>query len=136
MGISSKITHYKRLAHNYVRDSHNYKHERSSKWPKVEKEFLRKNPFCAACATIHNLNVHHKVPFHIAPELELEESNLITLCMSEDRHCHLLIGHGNSFKAYVPDVDIFSKEALDAHWKNDIEKVAAVVQKAKDARKV
>lgn len=85
---------------------------------------------------MEHLNVHHKVPFHIAPELELEESNLITLCMSEDRHCHLLIGHGDSFKAYVPDVEGFSKEALDAHWKNDKAKIAAVVQKAKDSRKV
>lgn len=136
MGIKSKVVHYKRLAHNFVRDAHTYKTERSSSWPRVEREFLAKNPSCAACGSMEHLNVHHKMPFHLHPELELEESNLITLCMSEDRHCHLLIGHGDSFKAYVPGVESFSKEALSAYWKNDKEKVAVVVQKARDSRKV
>lgn len=76
---------------------------RSSGWPKVEKDFLSKNPTCAACGSTTRLNVHHKHPFHLHPELELDENNLITLCMDKD--CHLLIGHGDDFKAYNPNIE-------------------------------
>lgn len=76
--------------------------KRSSGWPKVEKEFLKTNSECAACGSTKHLNVHHKKPFHIDPSLELDVTNLITLCMDKD--CHLLIGHGDDFKAYNPDV--------------------------------
>jgi hypothetical protein len=33
------------------------------------------------------------VPFHVAPELELEDNNLIALC----RRCHLFVGHLGSW---------------------------------------
>jgi hypothetical protein len=49
------------------------------------------------------MQVHHVKPFHLHPELELEESNLISLCMG-DNECHLFIGHGDSFKCYNPNV--------------------------------
>jgi len=76
--------------------------ERSPHWPSVQHHFIQKHPSCAACGSTQHLNVHHVQPFHLHPELELEESNLITLCMDND--CHLLIGHGDSFKAYNPNV--------------------------------
>ncbi len=78
--------------------------KRSSAWPKVEKEHLASNPACAICNSTTRLNVHHKMPFHLKPELELDPNNLITLCMST-RECHLLIGHGDNFKAYNPNVE-------------------------------
>lgn len=67
--------------------------DRSSKWATVRKKFIQKNPVCAACGSAENLNVHHIQPFHVHPELELEESNLITLCGPKGRNCHFLIGH-------------------------------------------
>lgn len=133
--IKSKVVHYTRVAHNAVRDAHYHQNERSSKWPRVEHEFLRKNPACAACGSIQHLNVHHKVPFHLDPKLELDEMNLITLCMSEGKHCHLLIGHGDSFKAYVPDVVALSSQIMVAYNANDIEKAASIIQQARDARR-
>lgn len=88
-----------------ARDIKNRK-KRSSKWNKIQKEFLEKNSSCAFCDGTKNLNVHHKKPFHLYPELELEESNLITLCMGE-KDCHLLIAHGNNFSYYCDNLDSY-----------------------------
>jgi 5-methylcytosine-specific restriction enzyme A len=78
------------------------KKERSPHWHKVEKDFLAKHTNCAACGTNHHLQVHHIKPFHLYPEHELDESNLITLCM--EKECHLKLGHGGDWKAYNPNV--------------------------------
>ena len=76
--------------------------KRSSKWGEVKKQHLKEYPTCASCGTSNKLEVHHIKPFHLHPDLELEQSNLITLCMESD--CHLLVGHGDNFKAYNPNV--------------------------------
>src|SRR3990167_10683006 len=55
---------------------------RSPQWSKVRKEWLRKHPFCAVCGKLKNVVPHHKHPFHIYPELELSELNLVSLCES------------------------------------------------------
>ena len=69
-------------------------HPRSSKWPEVRKEWLRANPTCAACGTAKNCTVHHVQPFHLFPELELSDTNFITLCESMLFHeDHLKFGH-------------------------------------------
>jgi hypothetical protein len=84
--------------------------ERSPHWPTVQHHFIKKHPSCAACGSKEHLNVHHVQPFHLHPELELVESNLITLCMDND--CHLLIGHGDNFKAFNPNVREDAAEIL------------------------
>jgi hypothetical protein len=63
--------------------------ERSSAWSRVRAEFVAEHPDCEACGSREKLNVHHIQPFHIHPELELEPSNLITLCFEH----HFKIGH-------------------------------------------
>jgi 5-methylcytosine-specific restriction protein A len=78
--------------------------KRSSHWPTVEHAYRKLHPVCEACGSDVRLNVHHKRPFHLHPELELDPSNLITLCMGPNE-CHLLIGHGDNFRAYNPNVD-------------------------------
>ena len=62
---------------------------RSSDWPRIRAEFVAEFPACAACGTTATLNVHHVKPYWIHPELELEKSNLITLC----RVHHFTLGH-------------------------------------------
>lgn len=62
---------------------------RSSHWYSVRQQFVEDHPRCEACGTTGNLNVHHVKPFHEHPELELEPSNLITLC----REHHFRVGH-------------------------------------------
>lgn len=75
---------------------------RSAKWPAVRAEHLKQHGECEACGGKDGLNVHHKRPYHLYPELELEPSNLLTLC--ERNGCHFLLGHGRDWKAFNPDV--------------------------------
>lgn len=81
--------------------------KRSSDWHKVRDAYLEKNPVCACCGGNKKLQVHHIKPFHLHPELELEESNLITLCRRKKYgiDCHLLVGHLGWFKNYNPNVE-------------------------------
>jgi hypothetical protein len=106
--------------------------KRSPHWKTVEKDFIKKHPFCAACGTTMKLQVHHIVPFHIAKNLELDPSNLITLCMSV-KECHYLIGHHDSWKDSNPNVvadaervlknpELFEKIATEIRAKKNIAK--------------
>jgi 5-methylcytosine-specific restriction endonuclease McrA len=63
--------------------------KRSGEWQSLRKRFVESYPRCKACGSTLDLNVHHIEPFHMRPELELEWSNLITLC----REHHFKIGH-------------------------------------------
>lgn len=74
---------------------------RSSKWPRVREDFLRRNPCCLACGRAKNLEVHHIRPFHLNPELELDPRNLVPLCAEP---CHLVHGHLMSWVRHNPDV--------------------------------
>lgn len=74
--------------------------ERSSKWSTVRKNHLKYNPTCAVCNTTNDIDVHHCIPFHKKPELELEESNLITLCTPH----HYLVGHLMNWKSFNAEV--------------------------------
>jgi len=76
---------------------------RSSGWDAVRDAYLAAHPTCAACGGTNLLQVHHIVPFSVAPDLELEVSNLLTLCMG-DFDCHLRLGHGGSFRCHNPRV--------------------------------
>ena len=70
---------------------------RSKHWRKVRKAYIKAYPFCAVCGTTKKLEVHHIYPFHLFPELELKEDNLITLCdgggKAGMKSCHLFFGH-------------------------------------------
>ena len=80
---------------------------RSDHWPKVREEHLKANPRCAVCGGAEKLEVHHKQPFHLHPDLELLPTNLITLCEANHggMNCHLAVGHLGNFKAFNPNVD-------------------------------
>jgi len=81
-------------------------HPRSNHWPTVRKHYLEKFPTCAACGGKLNIEVHHMQPFHLHPELELDETNFITLCETpkEGDHCHLHFGHLGNWKNFNPNV--------------------------------
>lgn len=80
--------------------------KRSGKWPTVRKQHLQNNPTCAVCGGTEKVEVHHIHPFHLHPELELDQNNLISLC--EDNKdgfdCHLGFGHLGNFKSFNVDV--------------------------------
>src|ERR1035437_1990816 len=60
---------------------------RSPEWPRVERLYRKLFPACAACGSSKRPQVHHMKSFSQHPELELDPTNLITLCMDND--CHL-----------------------------------------------
>jgi len=74
--------------------------KRSSKWRKVRKEHLKNNPRCAICNSKKKIEVHHIIPFHIAPDKELDMDNLMTLCENKKYgiNCHLLVGHLGNYR--------------------------------------
>ena len=99
---------------------------RSNRWPTVRKNFLLKNPVCVVCGGNKQLEVHHKKPFHLHPQLELDPKNLITLCeeLKDGVNCHLFIGHAGNFKGYNADV------AGDApQWADKIKRSRAIYKK-------
>lgn len=77
---------------------------RSPRWRQVRDDFIAKNPKCAVCGSKKNVVAHHKLPFHIFPERELDPTNLVTLC-ENTVNCHLTFGHLGSFLKYNKDVE-------------------------------
>lgn len=77
---------------------------RSGKWHTLEKAHLSNHPACEACGTRKLVVVHHKLPFHVYPELELEWTNFISLCESATHNCHLIFGHLLSWKSWNVNV--------------------------------
>lgn len=73
---------------------------RSPKWDGWVKRFLR-GKACLACGQRDGLSGHHVVPFHLRPDLELVEANVVPLC--SDR-CHIVFGHFNDFRLDNPAV--------------------------------
>ena len=78
---------------------------RSKDWPKTRRAHLKKHPQCEACGRTTELNVHHKIPVHVAPELELEPTNLKTLCEGKTLNCHLYFGHLGHWRSWNESVD-------------------------------
>lgn len=77
---------------------------RSPHWAAVRHAYAVQNPACAACGGLKLIQIHHKKPFHLHPDLELDPSNFITLCESPERLCHHRIGHSLDWKAFNPHV--------------------------------
>ena len=75
--------------------------QRASEWRRVRAEHLAKHPACEACGRTKNLAVHHIFPVSVAPDLELVESNLITLC---ETSCHFMFGHFFNYHCYNRNV--------------------------------
>lgn len=78
--------------------------KRSPHWPACEKAHLKAQPTCQACGSGHSLQVHHMKPFHLYPALELDPTNLLTLCENSVLNCHLKIGHLDNWKNYNASV--------------------------------
>lgn len=72
---------------------------RSSQWQNFRNQFLKRHPLCEACG-VKAETAHHCIPFHIAPEKELFEENIVALC----DECHLVLAHLKSFKRWDKDI--------------------------------
>lgn len=84
--------------------------KRSSKWRKFRDEQL-KGKSCALCGGSRSLTLHHVIPFHLAPDLELDPDNCIVLCEAKRYgiNCHLLAGHWGNWRRINPYVEGFAK---------------------------
>lgn len=102
--------------------------ERSPAWPALAKRYRAEHPTCAACGTRKAVQVHHIIPFHTDPGLELDEGNLISLCKAR---CHLKIGHGGSYKHYNPSAreDAAFALAYPERYQEAVQQVKAHRQK-------
>lgn len=84
---------------------------RSGAWPHLERLAFERDGFaCRACGRKDKLRGHHIIPFHVLPSLELELTNVITLCQPLGGGCHLKFGHTNpktgerSWRVWNPNV--------------------------------
>lgn len=77
---------------------------RSDKWPTVRKHHLKTQGWCMMCGSVNDLQTHHIQPFHLHPDLELDPSNLITLCETLGIECHLRHGHLGNWKNFNSDI--------------------------------
>lgn len=80
---------------------------RSNRWPEARNFYIKKHPFCVICGKtdLKVLVVHHKKPFHLHPELELDPTNFVTLCESAGMNCHITFGHLGNFKSFNDKID-------------------------------
>ena len=70
--------------------------KRSGKWRNLSKTTRKEVGHCEACGSKWFLAVHHIIPFHLAPEKELDRENCIVLCGK----CHLILGHLRYWKSW------------------------------------
>ena len=77
---------------------------RSGKWPALRRAHLKAHPKCEVCGTTKRVSVHHILPVNVSPAMELEVTNLISLC--EHNEHHLTFGHLGNWKSRNPDVEI------------------------------
>lgn len=82
---------------------------RSPEWKEVRELHLKEQKKCQACGKKTSLEVHHIIPVHIDKTLELDPSNLFTLCS----RCHLVFGHLSDYKSWNINVEKDSKEYLE-----------------------
>lgn len=72
--------------------------KRSFEWSSFRKQHIMNK--CEYCNSKWFLNLHHVLPFHLYKELELEPTNICTLC----RSCHLLLGHFQKWASFNEDI--------------------------------
>lgn len=91
--------------------------KRSGHWPAARAAHLKEFPTCAVCGGNEKVEVHHIRPFHLHPDLELDQSNFITLCEAnkDGFDCHLGFGHLGNFKSF--NVGVMSDAAA---WNDKI----------------
>lgn len=74
--------------------------KRDPGWGALRREIIAEFKQCAACGSKKELEAHHVVPFHLAPEREMDKRNLIVLCRDD----HYTFGHFKNWKRWNPDV--------------------------------
>ena len=90
-----------------------FEEPRSSKWPAVRRAHLAKESACIVCGRTDDLQVHHILEFRARPDLELDPSNLCTLCGPSGHNHHLIFGHLGNYRWWNPNVREDAKRYRD-----------------------
>ena len=72
-------------------------------WIEFERKYWKEHPdekYCHVCGEKKNVELHHIIPRHIAPDKIFDENNLIPLC----RACHFRFGHLCNWDNYNPHI--------------------------------
>ncbi|MEK7124119.1 MAG: HNH endonuclease signature motif containing protein, partial [Patescibacteria group bacterium] len=86
--------------------------KRSSGWREFREKYIKKYcPFCGRKGSLLvRLELHHIMPFHLDPSLELDPTNVETFC----RYCHFEFAHLKSFQSFnkdiLKDVEIYQEK--------------------------
>ena len=119
--------HLYRVAQSVVRE-HLKTTQRSPHWRAVRDVHIVSHPACAACGSTTRVQVHHIKPFHLYPELELDPSNLISLCLGPFE-CHFRMGHARNYDYFVPEVVKYSNVILNHPEQREMYERAALKER-------
>ena len=86
--------------------------KRSSAWPEWSDRYMARHPFCAVTGRLIWRNgkfiveaaLHHIVPFHLDPERELDETNVLPMTEAPPFNAHLIVGHLGDWRSFNPEV--------------------------------
>jgi hypothetical protein len=99
--------------------------DRDPQWRSVRDAYIAAHPDCEFCGAPAK-TVHHKKPFHVHRELELDPANLTVLCDP----CHATIAHldrhTNSWNPLIEEEAALHKAMVAARPKTDKEAEAFV----------
>jgi len=79
--------------------------KRHPDWSKFRKAYISEFPNCFICKRKAD-QLHHLIPFHLAPDMELDIENVMQMC----RRCHLFVGHLNNFRSINPTCESDARE--------------------------
>lgn len=91
---------YENAADRYISKIFGAVRPRSPKWNQFKNKWLKKNPNCIICGSTKYTIVHHIKPFHLFPQFELDESNVVTICENPKFNHHLYIAHQGNYCKY------------------------------------
>ena len=82
---------------------------RSPKWESFKRDYERLHPKeCAICGSTSKCQLHHKLPYHLHLELELDPQNVLWLCEASGNH-HLWFGHLGNFQSFNSEIEVDAK---------------------------
>ena len=82
----------------------------SGKWRKAKRAYYKKyGKVCKCCGASKKkdkIELHHKLPRHLFPELALAEDNFISLCNRKGVGCHFRHGHMGNYHNYNQSIKL------------------------------
>lgn len=80
---------------------------RSPLWAQTKRIYWQTHEkVCSVHGGTKNIQLHHKHPFHVHPELENDQNNLIAVCEEPGWNCHLKFAHLGNFRTkWNPNIE-------------------------------